>query len=827
MRVDIMRNDTRIGVLTAAVIISLFVPLAARAQGDDEETKGVEAGSYNIQQSIEAGYREDWLNGNQDTYDTFVNLDSGLRLFDYSLDMRSLDHNGFLFDNLDFTNFGYGGDPNDVSRLRIEKNKWYNFSLLFRRDKNFWDYNLLANPFNPAVSTPAIAIPTSPHALDLVRRMQDYNLTLFPQSRVRIRAGYSHDRDEGPGSFTTDGGTIAIFNQQYSYTTDAYHVGADFRVLPKTTISYDQFLTYFKQNNVITDNPAGSGFVLANGTPVDPGIIWSSSGPVEILPCAAPIATAPNVVNPTCNAYLGYSQINAPHNFMPTERLQFQSNYFNRFETSGSLGYSNADNFVTPSEVVNDLVSRTGARGSTAGGPASAKRVTVDGDWSGTYAVTDKFRILDMFRYDNWRIPGYWGFDETSIFGQMQPGVTGLLQPQALFTAANFYSICPAPYTEASCPAHTTSSAADVTDGSTYTFLGQNIRSNNFELQYDFTPHLSGRVGYVYTSRTIADFSASFDSAEVYFAGGAKATAANDFLAARGACAKPAACTETVDPTSGQIISLTFAGAAAGNDTSRNVIGISENAALVGFTARPMSDLRITADFEFGYNDYAFTRISPRQMQSYKVDARYNPRSWINIDGAIDIHENRDNISSINDLEHGRHYSFVTTLMPNSIVFFNLGYTYTDIYSQAQICYYNNSSGPVPTNACPASLGYAPPAVSALGFYSSNQNFAYGNINWKPAKRLTATVGFSGSFVSGSTTEINALQVPGTLAFNYLTPTLGIRYDVYRGLSYLTTWNYYGYDEKGQASDRIPGLAPIPTADFNGSTATFAFRYAF
>ena len=40
-----------------------------------------------------------------------------------------------------------------------------------------------------------------------MRRMQDYDLTLLPQSRVRFRLGFSHDRDEGPGFFTTDSGT--------------------------------------------------------------------------------------------------------------------------------------------------------------------------------------------------------------------------------------------------------------------------------------------------------------------------------------------------------------------------------------------------------------------------------------------------------------------------------------------------------------------------------------------------------------------------------------------------------------------------------------------
>jgi hypothetical protein len=814
------------GLQVLAVV--LFASLLSQSQSNSGETTGRDSGNYNVQQSFEAGYRTSSINGNLDTYDTFVNLGSGLRLFDYSLDMRSLDHNGILFDNLNFSNFGYGGDPNDVTRLRINKNKWYDFGFVFRRDKNFWDYNLLANPLNPSSSVPSVGITSSPHSLDLVRRMQDYNLTLLPQSRVQLRLGFSHNRDEGPGSFTTDGGTIAAFNEAYSYTTNAYHAGVDFRVLPRTTISYDQFLSYYKQDNIITDNPQNSGYELANGTPVDLGIIWSTVGPVEILPCAAPIATAPNIVDPTCNGYLSYSQAARPRNFMPTERLRFQSNYFKKFETSGSLGYSTANNSVPDfSEVVNDYVSRNGSRGSTAGGPADARRVSVNADWSGVYSVTDKFQILDSFRFDNWRTPGLWDTDETNIFGQMQPGLLGLAQPQSIFTAATFLSLCPAPYTAVTCPSHTTTSSADAVNGPTSSFLGQNIKSNTFQLQYDFNKRLTARIGYVYTDRTIADFNATFYSAETYFPGGAGGVSGNDYFAARGDCAVPAACTETVDPTTGQLISLTFSGPAAGNDTSRNITEIHEKTLLAGFTARPMDTLRITGDFQFGYNDYSFTRISPRQVQSYKIHASYKPRAWINFDGALDLHENRDNVSTINDLEHGRSYSFVTTLMPGSRVFFNLGYTYTDIYTQAQICYYQNAFGPPPATQCPASLGYVPAAVPGLGSYSSKQQFAYGDITWKPGKRVTTTLGYVGTFVGGNTLAIDPLQVPGTLAFNYQKPYVTVIFDLYKGLSYRTTWNYYGYNGKGMGSNVIAGLAAIPTQDFNGSTAEFALRYAF
>ena len=77
------------------------------------------------------------MGGNLNNYDTFENLSSGLRLFDYSVDMRSINHQGLFFDNLSFSNFGYGGDPDDVSRLRVDRNKSSDFRGMFRRDRIF------------------------------------------------------------------------------------------------------------------------------------------------------------------------------------------------------------------------------------------------------------------------------------------------------------------------------------------------------------------------------------------------------------------------------------------------------------------------------------------------------------------------------------------------------------------------------------------------------------------------------------------------------------------------------------------------------------------
>ncbi|MGH9745776.1 MAG: hypothetical protein ACRD59_06665 [Candidatus Acidiferrales bacterium] len=873
----------------------LFLSPAARAQDSGDELKGINSGNYNIHSSIEFGYRANEVNGNKNTYDTFENLGPGVRLFDYTLEMRSLDHHGFLFDNLSFTNFGYGGDPNDVTRLRVEKNKWYDFRLLFRRDKNFWDYNLSANPFNPAAlnpagststgcyvgpptptfpqgapsfcSKPAVPQDNSLHAQDLVRRMQDYDLTLLPNSAVRFRLGYSRVRNEGPSLFTTDSGTISAFDQSNSFTTNSYRAGVDFRLLLRTTLSYDQFLSYYKSDYSITDDPAVNpqnfGFILGTvpgqgtpaGTPVDLGNIWSSQTPSEAFPCATPIVAATvNTATPTCNAYLSYSQIGNPRNFMPTERFRFQSNYFKKLEMSGSAGYSSSDYTLNDlAEVLNGFTSRSAVRGATAGGPIKTKRVSVNADWSAVYSVNEKFRILDLFRYDNWRIPGQWDTLETNVFGTPSPapGVVGLLLAPATFNSTN----CPAaPYNQANCPQHTASSGADLTNEIATQFLGQNLKSNTLEFQYDFNRRYGAHIGYLFTKRVISSMAATFDIGEFTFPGGAPGNAGNLFLAARGDCAMtgtpptlPAACTLiTTGPLAGAVEEGSPANPIpeAGNDTSRSIVEINEQALLLGLVARPIDSLRITADFEFGSNDQSFTRIDPREVQSYKIHASYKPRPWANLDGAIAIHENRDNVTTVNNLEHDRSYSFAAMLMPNQRVSVDFGYNYWNVFTQSLICFaYSTTSAnpaPPPTNlpvstfpigvpmlptgpACP--IAGSPSPLGALSTYDSTDHFAHAAVMWKATRRVTATAGYGGSFVRGNTIFLNPLAPSGTLDFNYQRPYASIDVAIYRGLSYKMAWNYYGFNETGVTNPF--GLAPIQLQDFNGSNATFSFRYAF
>ena len=238
---------------------------------------GREFGNYRVQQSAEFGYRFSEITGNADVYDTFINLHGGPRLLEQSLTTRAINGSGALFDDLSVNSFGWGGDPENVARAHVSKRLWYDFNFLFRRDQNFFEYDLFANPLNPPTSNPNLPVNFSPHEYQTRRRMYNYDLTLLPQSKFTIRLGYFRNRSEGPGNFSTvHEGTEALLNQAWNLTSNDYHIGFDMKFLPRTTISYDQYLEYDK-NDTDLNLAAYNVFPLTNGQPVSLGVPFNTA----------------------------------------------------------------------------------------------------------------------------------------------------------------------------------------------------------------------------------------------------------------------------------------------------------------------------------------------------------------------------------------------------------------------------------------------------------------------------------------------------------------------------------------------------------------------
>jgi hypothetical protein len=148
---------------------------------------GDNAGPYNITNSWEMGYRFHDVDGNRGKYRSDVNFGNGIRLLGGTLGVHSRDGKGRLFDEILLSLRGIGNDPYQFSSFRIQKNALYRYDLLWRSNEFF---------------NPALTISGGDRFLATNRQLQDHDVTLLPQGRLRILLGYSQNGQTGAGLST-------------------------------------------------------------------------------------------------------------------------------------------------------------------------------------------------------------------------------------------------------------------------------------------------------------------------------------------------------------------------------------------------------------------------------------------------------------------------------------------------------------------------------------------------------------------------------------------------------------------------------------------------
>ena len=762
--------------LVFLAVLALVLPSLAAAQDDDTETKGSVWGRYQVRQSIEFGGRITESSGNQQMYDTLVNLQSGPRLLGQELSMRSMDRSGGLFDNLYLSSFGLGGDPNDVVRLRIEKNKLYNFVGLYRRDQNFFDYNLFANPLNSIYpASPLTANPgyvNSPHMQETTRNMGDFNLTLFPQSAIRFRLGYSRNDDQGNLFSTLESpagfGTVNDFRMR----SDRYAFGVDVRPFKRTTISFDQFFTHNKVDN--SDSLSGNAFPVAGN---------SALGLVNL---GYPYAAAPyNLPATTCfvtNGLIGSTSCTGTYSWgfsdnirtdIPTSQLSLQSNYFRKLDITASGSYSDAN--MSASNI--SLPQRGGAgTASWLSGTANAERITGNADLGLTYHISKAWKVSNQFRWLNWHDPASLATTTDSCLSTATSANTNLTTPFALgktnqgcLVPSSILStlVGPAPLL-----ANPAAAGTIQTGASSLTFLGERTYFDTTKLSWDPSRKLSAYIGYRY-GRLEFDNKGTPD-AQV----GTGAVITPLSLSTSGVITNGT-------PTPSTVVVLT-----------PMVAKVDEHTALGGVVLRPISAWRINADVELLYadscsgcglplgnssfNTTAFTNISPRHEQRYRAGSTYKFKKWVTLNASVHIIESRNdygaantgstnlfayqtagNTSAYGNLSHNRTYTLGFSVDPSRKYGLDAGWTYLDQKILANTCMVvtdSSSSGGQILSASPAIPG--PTATSQTCYqtagvlplllsYGENTNTAYINLRFKPVKRVMLNAGYELTSSSG------------------------------------------------------------------------------
>jgi len=823
-----------VGLLSIGALLLTGAPQAAAQQQDDEEQKGINQGNYNVKQSIEFGGRFTSISGDTQAYDTFVNLQQGARLLGFTTEMNSLNHQGTLFDHFSFSNFGYGGDPNQVSRLRVSKNTWYKFDALFRKDQNTWDYSLQANPLNPTIPfangpagfggtvCTACVLAFSPHTMNTRRKMGNYNLIIRPESKVRFRMGYTHNINEGPAFSTIHQGTEQFLLQDVRTTVDAYRLGIDIKILPRTNISYDQIWTYYKGDTGIGD--FAQPFPVNPTQNVDLGVSLNAGAS---QPCGGTFL-ASGFVNPTCSAYFnGYSGQGRARTHTPTEQLTLQSNYFQNWDLTARVSYSAGDtNVYGYDQTIFGRESRSNLRNQVNTGPVQGRRVAAVADFGATWHITDKLSFNDTFHYSNWHNPAEFDLSSCSFFSPN------------LNTNANFFTpTAPVPLTcappvgsLAGIVAHNSSSAPDLSMVIDSNFLKQDEKTNLAEIDYRFSRKFGARIGFRYRHRFISDnFYEALD--QVFYPGPTAATAA------RGACTVlapgpvtqpnlPAGCTLNADSSITFVSNTGFAPAGA------TVPPINEYSGLFGLWARPNQKWNIRFDTEFFSADGTFTRVSPKESQEYRLRTKYDVTSWLNLDGNILIWESRNNQFQQGDLQHNRTYAISAMIEPNPKFGMEIGYDYNDVFSQVLICYISVASGQngPGIQACPN----VPGLVQQLSTYTNKSSYGFFDATFKPVHRLTVRLGANLTGTSGSQLRLDPQelipnQVNGPLNSLWLHPYGGLEYKFSKQWTGKAFWDYYGYHEDatfgtGNAEAVQDIYAP---RNFRGNLYTLSVKYAF
>ena len=218
--------------------------------------RGENTGDYNITQSYELGYRFKDVFGDEGMYRSVVDMGNGLRLLSSSLSIHSRDGHGKYFDEITLNTIGLGNDNYQAAVLRIQKNSLYRYDMTWRLNAYF---------------NPGLTIAGGEHLEDTIRRLQDHELTLLPQSHYRFHLGYSRNSENGPAlttsqEFDASGIGFPVFANVRRQWNE-YRVGADadfagFRFTLQKTWDFFRDDTGLSPDGVVASPEPGDSSVL-------------------------------------------------------------------------------------------------------------------------------------------------------------------------------------------------------------------------------------------------------------------------------------------------------------------------------------------------------------------------------------------------------------------------------------------------------------------------------------------------------------------------------------------------------------------------------------
>jgi len=751
---------------------------------------------YHVHQSIEVGGRITSTAGSSAMWDTLVNQGSGARVLGQSLELHSVEPSKTpFFDTLSSYSTGYGGDPIDVTRLKISKGRLYDFSGSFRRNREYFDYNLLANSLLTTYTATAPVLvpePDSLHMFNTVRRNADTSLTLLPLSRVSFRAAFDHGTNEGPTYSTVhNAGDVQVLNWVRN-GSDTYTAGVDAKLARLTTLSYDQFFIFNKGDSSFRmpglNSPAATAqlFPLSNGTlaslgvEVLGGVTTCGSATAKPVSTLGPNLSSSGILNPYCTGTIQQSQSAPTRTHLPTEQLRFSSHYMNKASFNGRLLYSGDTSTINSFALLfNGLSSnrrQTLETGNGANGQfALNKRINSSGDFGIVAELNKSLSISDAFSFWNTRTNG----SQTALTRTWtgSAGAAAVGSTPAVPTTSMLTSLAD--------PSIAVTSASSTGSG----FLNQKVAQNTILATAAVTPQIKISGGWRYKNRVIDDPHAT---------------------------------------------NLTW----------------HENGAILGAVIQPSRMVRININYDSMDSKYSsgtavlgepstplalpssntFTRLAPDKAYQLRARAMVKPAKWINFSVSGNDYSAKNDDPQVNHVEHNHDVSFAASIVPMEGLSVDFNFAHDDVLSETDLCYIftANANAPLPSGAansgtCVKSTANPEGATTLFlgtGYYHAPSNFISGAINYAPSKYWRLNGGMRLNDVNGQAEMLNPLMVPGALQSKYVTPYTDLEVRIAPQWAWHGNWTHDGYSEQGR-------VGPLPSRNTHGDILTLGVKYAF
>jgi len=786
-------------VASAAILLTTCIAVAQNPAAPIPKPDGqmTVPNGYSIHQSVDLGGRIAAKTGGGAMYDTLVNLQSGPRVLGETFELHALPgKKNTLVDSLSAIGSGFGGDPNSFTKLDFSKGKVYEFSGMFRRDRQYFDYDLLGNPNIPGGQSipigPATAptgsfawpqVEQSPFLYNTVRRMTDTSLTIFPLSKVTFRAAYSQNIFQGP-SLSPSGYSFAkydaILKQYQRNSTDDFTGAIQWKPVAGTQLTFEEQIDHYKADSYFTMAPGDFNVQEADGTPVALDD-YDSQTPYPASACnansiggtpmlsASPTPGGRPVINSACAVVTSYLRSQPTRILYPTEIFRLQSTSIRNVSMNGDLRYTNA-NMTLP----NYYDSYQGLNGTTRSltytGNANAHRAVVAADYGIVWQTIKTFSLSDQVNFSSVHQPG------TSLISSATTLSTPATPGNETINYAGGLT------TTTAAPGAATIEGSGSIGIPSLAYFGQNFITNNLTGTWDAGDRATFSLTYRYETHTIAQ-------------------------------------------------GVPHSNPLAAGATTNGTVTINEDGAIFNAALRPAANWSINGSVEALYADNAFTPVGPRQTRRYRVHTMYRPKPWATISGAwndLERHNNTNNNQSavaagddpyegpLGHVDHSRVVSLGAVLSPNEHYGFDLNYAYSDVYAATNICYDSGASATLPGTASTNSSGgpNVCPGVFTRGsttqladwfardFMDAPTQYGSVALTLSPVKQIHSNVGYRMSAVSGSQFFNDARAVNGSLHSAFQTPYLNIAWTVHPGLIWRADYNFYGYGEGGPSGSQ-------------------------